>query len=597
MTHTLFHRAIITLKYVLPGQRLRDLAFAARRHPAREMSRAVRPLCLAFAILCSSAAPALADSCRVTAPHSPGDAEKALFESDYSKAETLFRAALAATPGDPALAAGLIHALLGEQEVSEAETVWKAANQSSPKSAILLTARGEIDYREGLIVESDQASRNALDADFCFPRAHLLRARLARLNSMYAVERREINIAHSLDPTEPNIRMDWISTLPLPKRIEEIKKSLNGPLSIGDEERRRTQTYLDELEKRNAEPQRSCRIASTATSAEIPFEPILSADGTRTAAWGLIVKFNDKGAKLEVDTGASGLYISRAIAEKAGLKAVASSQVYGIGDRGPEKGFVAYVDSIRIGNLEFRDCEVEVSDRKSITSSDGLIGMDIFADFLVSLNYPLHKLNLSPLLPRPDERAAPVAMRTGASGQDPSEGTVAESPNPENAKAGESKDDSHKASMSGPRDRYIAAETRNWTPVFRIGHNLILPTTLNNKITKLFILDTGAGYTGVSTQAAGEVTRVYNSDMIVTGVSGKVKNVYVAGNIQIQFADKSQEMGDVTVMDFSNLSRGLGMEISGLIGSSALKFLTIQLDYRDGLVKFDYDPRSGSNRP
>jgi predicted aspartyl protease len=561
------------------------------------MSRAVRPLCLALVILCSSAAPALADSCRVTAPHSSSDAERALFESDYSKAETLFRAALASKPSDPALTAGLILALLGGQGVSEAETVWKAADQSSPKSAILLTARGEIDYREGLIVESDQASKSALDADFCFPRAHLLRARLARLNSMYGVEHREIGIAHSLDPFDLDIRGEWIGTLPLPKRIEEIKKFLNDPQSIGEEERRRTQTYLDTLEKRNAEPQRSCRIASAATSAEIPFEPILSTDGTRTAAWGLIVKFNDKGAKLEVDTGASGLYISRAIAEKAGLKAIARSEVHGIGDRGPDKGFVAYVDSIRIGNLEFRDCEVEVSDRKNITSSDGLIGMDIFADFLVSLNYPLHKLNLSPLPPRPDERAAPVAMRTGASGQDTSEDTVTESLNPENAKAGEAKDDSGKAFTIGPRDRYIAAETRNWTPVFRIGHTLLLPTTLNNKITKLFILDTGAGFTGVSTQAAAEVTHVYNSDMIVTGVSGKVKNVYVAGNMKIQFADKSQEMGDVTVLNLSNMSRDLGMEISGFIGSSALKFLTIQLDYRDGLVKFDYDPGSGLNRP
>jgi hypothetical protein len=35
------------------------------------------------------------------------------------------------------------------------------------------------------------------------------------------------------------------------------------------------------------------------------------------------------------------------------------------------------------------------------------------------------------------------------------------------------------------------------------------------------------------------------------------------------------------------------MEVSGLIGADILQDLTIHLDYRDGLVKFDYDPKRG----
>jgi hypothetical protein len=35
------------------------------------------------------------------------------------------------------------------------------------------------------------------------------------------------------------------------------------------------------------------------------------------------------------------------------------------------------------------------------------------------------------------------------------------------------------------------------------------------------------------------------------------------------------------------------MEISGFLGASTLNLLTIHIDYRDGLVKFDYDRNRG----
>jgi hypothetical protein len=35
------------------------------------------------------------------------------------------------------------------------------------------------------------------------------------------------------------------------------------------------------------------------------------------------------------------------------------------------------------------------------------------------------------------------------------------------------------------------------------------------------------------------------------------------------------------------------MEISGFIGYTALSQMTINIDYRDGLMKFSYDPNRG----
>jgi hypothetical protein len=79
----------------------------------------------------------------------------------------------------------------------------------------------------------------------------------------------------------------------------------------------------------------------------------------------------------------------------------------------------------------------------------------------------------------------------------------------------------------------------------------------------------------------------------VKGISGDVKKVYSANKIVFRFANLSQEVDDVLAFDTSKLSKDDGMEISGLLGATTLNLLTIHIDYRDGLVKFDYDPKRG----
>ena len=113
--------------------------------------------------------------------------------------------------------------------------------------------------------------------------------------------------------------------------------------------------------------------------------------------WGLEVYFNDHKSRLQVDTGASGLYVSRPVAEHAGLKPISRSEASGIGSKGAQGGYIAYADSIKIGGLEFKNCMVQVSDRRNVVDVDGLIGMDVFSNFLVTLDFPWRKLTLGPL--------------------------------------------------------------------------------------------------------------------------------------------------------------------------------------------------------
>jgi predicted aspartyl protease len=135
---------------------------------------------------------------------------------------------------------------------------------------------------------------------------------------------------------------------------------------------------------------------------------------------------------------------------------------------------------------------------------------------------------------------------------------------------------------------------KDYTPIYRAGHNLILPASLNEDKVKLFIMDTGASTTTISPEAAKLVTKVHrDEEMEVHGISGKVDKVYSADNITFRFAHVVQQEQDVVSIDTSNISKSVGMEISGLIGATTLGKLTIHIDYRDGLVKFDYDPNRG----
>ena len=100
----------------------------AQRFRARVSGLGVlAPVAFAVALFCCAARSAFAVSCAVVRHPPLSDPDKALLAADYTKAESLYRSALAANPGDADLTVGLVHALLREQKVQEAADTVKAA--------------------------------------------------------------------------------------------------------------------------------------------------------------------------------------------------------------------------------------------------------------------------------------------------------------------------------------------------------------------------------------------------------------------------------------------------------------------------------------
>jgi predicted aspartyl protease len=561
---------------------------------------------LMFAMLMLPARFLFAVSCPVVKHNPPTDADKALLAADYAKAESLYIDTLTAHPGDVDATVGLVHAFLRERKLKNAEEVIKDAfdansgtapasgtanapvGVANQKLARLLTVRGEIEFREGepWLVEPTVVASYKLDP--CNPRTRLLFARLAFATSRHATARQQIAFAHEFDPDDPEIRVAWMNTLPLKEQIPAMEAYIASGAITDPDKFKSQQTILDLMKKLAEEPPKLCRLASGSAPAEIPLEDLIQERKgiLATTAYALAVDINDHHGLLQMDTGASGLSISKSLADHAGLKSSSAATVRGIGDEGPQHGYRAYADSIKIGGLEFKDCSVTVLE-KAPADRDGLIGTDVFGAFLVTIDYPFHRLKLDSLPPHPGQ-TTPVAPSLST--------TNADTPEPERDAPGSGTAAAGEPAPSKPQffDRYIAPEMKDYLSIYRVGHSLIIPGSLHPPDVKLFLLDTGAWSTSVSPEAAREVTKVdLNTNMTIAGLNGKVEHGYVAQMLDIRFGGISKHELGVPAFSLEPSSSSVGMELSGLLGADILEELTIHIDYRDGLIKFEYDPKRG----
>lgn len=64
-------------------------------------------------------------------------------------------------------------------------------------------------------------------------------------------------------------------------------------------------------------------------------------------------------------------------------------------------------------------------------------------------------------------------------------------------------------------------------------------------------------------------------------------------SVFVQFGNLKARLDDATLLDTSRFSKADHLEIGGFVGFTALRFTTMQIDYRDGLVHFSYDRRQG----
>ena len=511
-----------------------------------------------------------------------GDALALFRKGDFEGSIRKYEQIIAEKPKSPDAYAWLTRVYLKKKDVDRAyATVQKALQDAD--SAPVRVALGEVYFRQGKIPEAEHEWVTVINSGHQNARAYLGLARVRWALSLYKAADVMINKARQLDANDPDITKRWQSRLTRVERIKYLEQYLAGENNDDSEIRAYMRHYLEYLKARVGDS-RKCHLITKGNSTETTLVRLLS-DPQHLRGFGLLVDINGDKSKLLLDTGASGIMLKHGLAEKAGVTKLSEIEISGIGDKGNKTGYIGLVSSLKVGDLEFKDCTVRVSDERSVIGEDGLIGADVFSSFLIDLDFANEKMRLSPLPQRPGDSVTGVDLQT-----DEDDGDSAEDTQPKNKAAADASSQSA-AENRGPQDRYIAPEMKSYTQVYRFGHDLLVPTFIAKSSTpKFFLLDSGGFGNLITPAAAREVTKVHrDSDTTVKGLNGTVKNVFSADKAVLQFGHLRQENQDLVAFDLSHISDNLGTEVSGILGFALLRLLDVKIDYRDGLVDFKYD--------
>jgi tetratricopeptide (TPR) repeat protein len=501
-------------------------------------------------------------NCRVQHDE-PSDAAKALSREDYPAALELYRKMATSDPDQSK--SGVILTLLGQNKLKESEDLAQAWVKAEPDNADATETLGEVFFREAELGDVKTMMLATQKLDPCHARNYLLASQLDSIMANFKSSKDHIDLAYKLEPDDIDIREAWIDTLPRDLRLEQEKSLLKEPDLLSPDEKK----SLEKEVKDAALPKDECKLVTPVTQTKIAIK-------SGTYAIGMPVKFNGTTRILQVDTGASGITLSRLGAVGLGLVREDTSMIGGIGDSGNVKSSIAHVASLKVGDLEFRDCRVDIIEKyEALDDVLGLIGMDVFRNFLITLDIGREKVNLEPLPKRPDEKA-PETQSLATTAPTQMGGQTG-------GKTGEGSLQWH--------NRYIAPEMADWTQIFRIGHNVMVPVQLNDKINRLFIMDTGSSALIISTAAAQAVTKVrYDPRDSLTGLSGQVSKIFATGKFKLSFGELFQPIESITAVDTSKISHDVGLEVSGFLGMPVLHSLILHIDYRDNLIKFERGP-------
>ena len=228
---------------------------------------------------------------------------------------------------------------------------------------------------------------------------------------LFASARKNFEQAHALSPNDIEVRHAWIGTLPKDRRIEEYTAQLKDKKQLNAKDASRLEESLAHAKDYHAT---DCRQDTPPEKARIPIRAIMNGPTNREGL-ALDVFFNGKRRRLEIDTGASGIVLSREAAASLGLTREQKIETGGVGDQGDVSTAIAHVESLKIGNLEFKNCPVELLEKRGRLDIDGLIGGNFFSSYLVSLDFPGLELRLDPIPKRPDEK--PTEARNNRDGR------------------------------------------------------------------------------------------------------------------------------------------------------------------------------------
>jgi hypothetical protein len=170
-----------------------------------------------------------------------------------------------------------------------------------------------------------------------------------------------------------------------------------------------------------------------------------------------------------------------------------------------------------------------VLDLEWLADADGVIGTDVFKDFLARIDPHRHVMDLKP---------------------------------------------------------YPEAPLPSASKMYRIGHQLLVHGSANGRAEGYFLLDTGASASLISKAAATTVLAAATGfdSVRMRGVRGELPGIAAPARVFVAGSEWSDP--EAVAVDLDHLSRETGVELLG-VGFPLLSQAAVTIDYRDGLVTFE----------
>ena len=394
--------------------------------------------------------------------------------------------------------------------------------QRAPRSAETAAYQGEVEFRKGNFEKARSLYQSALQMNEKTARAHfgLGKLAMAKVKSREALA--EFQRAIELDPTEPIYHFFASDAAALEDNIAESKKHLEAYIRLDrhDDEDRLTEAKAALALIAAFGNKEFGVVKGPAQPAPIPLRKALNLIFTD-------VKINGKGPyNFVVDTGASQTAISQKLARDLGLKVITTTVMHGVGGSGKVNSEIYRIDQMQIGEVTVGDLPVGTFDDPVISQlADGIIGTSMLADFIVTINYPGSRMELT----------------------------------------------------------HQPITTPDAIPVWCVSNMLLLPAEIGGKQGN-FIVDTGAITTVLSLSMANamginEKTPGALVDMGIAGVGGAQGVTLMLPQLTMKTVRQSEILGQTLAIDLQSISKMLGTEISGVAGYDFMKNYKLTLDY------------------
>jgi tetratricopeptide (TPR) repeat protein len=505
------------------------------------MVTAAGAACLAFA---SSAV-----AFEAAATERLAEAQKELFADRFENASSLYSKLTEEQPELSDAWYGLVRAEIAAHHSGKAYAAAEQALAKAPQTAGAETAAGLAMFRSGNLSKAELHFRAALAINPEYPGALRGIAAIYSAVSKPKTARDFLLRAYRQSPDDPGLMVVYANTLKGAEHIAALEAAL-AKIDPATEQARNLRVHI--ANDKAIGDRKLSRLVSPYESSRIKLSLILNGPN-RPRGWALKLMLNQKETvKLILDTGASGISVSPRLAEKAGLQVISGevSDAKGIGDKTPSSQISYLASEVRAGDVAFADYPVSVFRNAQSADFDGLIGADVFARFLVKIDFPKMELSLEP---RP--RNAEIGDGTG----------LVDAGNP----------------------------APGFSRVYRFGDHLAVPTTIEGGRpgvhSALFLLDSGSSANLIDTETAKESTSVSSDSRItVKGIQGNVEKTSLATQVSLIFAGFRHDNPGLVAISLEKMGDSMGVGFGGILGMPVLANLSVTIDYREGTVKMEY---------